>query len=295
MRAEQVTDPIAYHGEGPVWAASWGTAAEGVTAGGGLRWVDMLAGDVLSLRADGTVDRTHVGDVAAALRPRAGGGAVVAVERGFALISPEGELTTLPELWGADAGIRMNEGGCDPDGRFHCGTMAYAKTPGAANLYRLAPGPDGGAGEVDVVLTGATTSNGLEWSADGTRAYYNDTPTRQVAVFDYSREEGLTNRRVLVDVLNGEGKPDVHIAAPCENEADLVRTRDALRALPVDADARIVVSWEPAIALETSWRTFAAQWQAFCYPGTDDVTICPLDERWVLCYHHWEAFSFTAR
>ena len=120
MRAEQVTDPIAYHGEGPVWAASWGSAAEGVTAGGGLRWVDMLAGDVLSLRTDGTVDRTHVGDVAAALRPRAGGGAVVAVERGFALISPEGELTTLPELWGADAGIRMNEGGCDPDGRFHC-------------------------------------------------------------------------------------------------------------------------------------------------------------------------------
>ena len=102
----------------------------------------------------------------------------------------------------------MNEGGCDPDGRFHCGTMAYAKTPGAANLYRLAPGPDGGAGEVDVVLTGATTSNGLEWSPDGTRAYYNDTPTRQVAVFDYSREEGLTNRRVLVDVLDGEGKPD---------------------------------------------------------------------------------------
>ncbi|OOL26748.1 gluconolactonase, partial [Rhodococcus rhodochrous] len=55
MRAEQVTDPITYHGEGPVWAASWGSAAEGVTAGGGLRWVDMLAGDVLSLRADGTV------------------------------------------------------------------------------------------------------------------------------------------------------------------------------------------------------------------------------------------------
>jgi hypothetical protein len=94
---------------------------------------------------------------------------------------------------------------------------------------------------------------------------------------------------------HGEGKPDVHIAAPCENEADLVRTRDALGALPIDADARIVVSWEPAIALETSWRTFAAQWQAFCYPGTDDVTISPLDERWVLCYHHWEAFSFTAR
>ncbi len=99
MRAEQVTDPIAYHGEGPVWAEHWGTAASGLAAGGGLRWVDMLAGDVLSLRADGAVERTHVGDVAAAVRPRAGGGAVLAVERGFALMSPEGELTTLPELW----------------------------------------------------------------------------------------------------------------------------------------------------------------------------------------------------
>lgn len=208
MRAEQITDPIAYHGEGPVWAEHWGTAAEGIAAGGGLRWVDMLAGDVLSLRPDGGVDRTHVGDVAAALRPRAGGGAVVAVERGFALVSPEGELTTLPELWGPEAGLRMNEGGCDPDGRFHCGSMAYAKTPGAASLHRLSPGPDGGAGDVDVVLTGVTTSNGLAWSPDGSRAYYNDTPTRQVAVFDYSREEGLTNRRVLTDVLDGEGKPD---------------------------------------------------------------------------------------
>ncbi|MFF5522587.1 hypothetical protein [Streptomyces coeruleorubidus] len=55
MRVEQVTDPIVYHGEGPVWSRRWG----------GLRWVDMLAGDVLSLADDGTVTRRHVGDVAA--------------------------------------------------------------------------------------------------------------------------------------------------------------------------------------------------------------------------------------
>ena len=40
MLAEQVTDPIAYHAEGPVWSTRWG----------GLRWVDMLAGDALFLR-----------------------------------------------------------------------------------------------------------------------------------------------------------------------------------------------------------------------------------------------------
>ncbi len=128
MRAEQVTDPVAYHGEGPVWSDRWG----------GLRFVDMLAGDVLSLRPDGTVERRHVGTVAAALRPRASGGAVLGVERGFALEERDGTLQVHPELW-ADTGVRMNEGGCDPDGRFYCGSMAYDKTPGAAALYRMDP------------------------------------------------------------------------------------------------------------------------------------------------------------
>ena len=94
---------------------------------------------------------------------------------------------------------------------------------------------------------------------------------------------------------HGEGKPDVHIAAPCENAADVERTRDRLSDLPIGADERIVVSWDTAVALETSWHTFTTHWEAFCYPSSDDVTISPLDERWVLCYHHWEAFSFTAR
>lgn len=55
MRAEQVTDRIVYHGEGPVCSTRWG----------GLRWVNMLAGDALSLAADGTVGRRHVAPVAA--------------------------------------------------------------------------------------------------------------------------------------------------------------------------------------------------------------------------------------
>jgi sugar lactone lactonase YvrE len=68
-----VTDPVAYHGEGPVWSPRWG----------GLRWVDMLAGDVLSLDADRTVGRRHVSEVVAALRPRRLGGAVLGIDRGF--------------------------------------------------------------------------------------------------------------------------------------------------------------------------------------------------------------------
>jgi sugar lactone lactonase YvrE len=193
VRAEQLTDPVAYHGEGPVWSSRWG----------GLRWVDMLAGDVLSLRPDGSVDRRHVGAIAAALRPRRDGGAVIGVEHGFALEAPDGTLTTLGELWRADAGLRMNDGGCDPDGRFYCGSMAYDRTAGAAALFRLDPD-----GSTHVVLDGVTISNGLEWSPDGSRAYYNDTETYRVDVFDYDRDAGLVNRRPFAQVATDDGRPD---------------------------------------------------------------------------------------
>jgi sugar lactone lactonase YvrE len=191
VRAEQLTDPVAHHGEGPVWSAGWG----------GLRWVDMEAGDVLSLDADGGIARRHVGRVAAALRPRRGGGAVLAVERGFALEEPDGAVRPLPPVW-EDAGVRMNDGGCDPDGRFYCGSMAYDQRAGAGSLYRLDPD-----GSVTTVLTGVTVSNGLEWSPDGSLAYYNDTATHRVDVFDYDRATGLTGRRPFAEIPEG-GMPD---------------------------------------------------------------------------------------
>ncbi|TFV70277.1 SMP-30/gluconolactonase/LRE family protein [Blastococcus sp. CT_GayMR19] len=191
MRAEQVTGPVAYHGEGPVWSPRWG----------GLRWVDMLAGDILSLDESGSVRRHHVGTIAAAVRPRAGGGAVIAVERGFALEDPDGTVTALDPVWDDDS-VRMNEGGCDPDGRFWCGSMAYDKRAGAAALYRL--DPDGSAHRV---LDGVTISNGLDWSPDGSIAYYDDTATGRVDVFDYDPAAGLTGRRPFVELTRGE-RPD---------------------------------------------------------------------------------------
>lgn len=191
MHADQLTDPIAHHAEGPVWADAWG----------GLRWVDMLAGDVLSLRPDGGVDRRHVAPVVAALRPRKAGGAVLAVERGFALEDAAGTVQVLDPLW--DGPVRMNEGGCDPDGRFWCGSMAYDQTEGAASVYRLDPD-----GSVHRMWGDVTISNGIAWTPDGSRAYYVDTPTGRVDVFDYSIASGLTDRRPWVTFPEGAGSPD---------------------------------------------------------------------------------------
>lgn len=191
---EQVTDPVAYHGEGPVWS----------TSSGGLRFVDMLAGDVLSLETStGRVHRHHVSSVVAAIRPRRSGGVVLAVERGFAFADNDlSQLRTLPPLW-SDPGVRMNEGGCDPDGRFYCGSMAYDENPGAGALYRLDPD-----GRVEVVLRGVTISNGLAWSPDGATAYYVDSSTQSIDAFDYSLRTGLVNRRQLVRIPEVAGAPD---------------------------------------------------------------------------------------
>ncbi|GAA3742416.1 sugar lactone lactonase YvrE [Spinactinospora alkalitolerans] len=195
MAVEQVTPPVADHGEGPVWCADEGR----------LRWVDMLAGDVLALDpGSGEIERTHVAEVAAALRPRIGGGFVVAVERGFALWEPgEPRPRLLPEVW-ADPSVRMNEGGCDPRGRFYCGSMAYDAAPGRGALHRLDPD-----GTVTTVLEGVTISNGLAWTPDGRRAYYVDTPTRRVDVFGVDPGTGdLVGREPVVEVPAGSGSPD---------------------------------------------------------------------------------------
>ncbi len=145
--AEQITDPVAEHGEGPVWSSSWG----------GLRFVDMLVGDVLHLDPDtGGVSRWNVGKVAAALRPRQSGGAVIATEREFVVCDEmNGPVRSLGAVFANDV-IRFNDGACDPAGNFLCGTMAYDETPGAGTLYRLRVD-----GTVETVLTDVTISNGL--------------------------------------------------------------------------------------------------------------------------------------
>lgn len=57
----------------------------------------------------------------------------------------------------------------------------------------------------------------------------------------------------------------------------------------------VVVSWSRECALRTSWQIFTEHWSDFCYPSSDDVTVWPDSERWVLFYHHEEQFEFIQR
>ncbi len=192
--ATQLTAPLAEHGEGPVWFPDTGQ----------LRFVDMLAGDIVTIDADGAlVERRSVGTVAAAFRPRDEGGLVIAVERGFALLSPEGELTTLPEVW-SDPTVRMNDGACDTQGRFLCGSMAYDAAAGRGSLHRLELD-----GSTTTVLDGVTISNGLAFSPYGSSAVFIDSMTQQVRRYHLPADDGRwLDYDVVVDIDPAVGTPD---------------------------------------------------------------------------------------
>lgn len=194
MRAANLTGPVSHHGEGPVWSESWG----------GLRFVDLTAGDLLTLEAGGaSVRRLHIGSpVAGFVRPRANGGYIVATRRGLGLSdAPDAAPTRTVELW-SDPGVRMNDGTTDPQGRLYAGSMSYAEETGAAKLYSV--GTDLAA---SVVLENVTISNGIAFSPDGSLCYYTDTPTGRIDVFD-NVDGVLVDRRPFVTIDEATGYPD---------------------------------------------------------------------------------------
>ncbi|MYS81078.1 SMP-30/gluconolactonase/LRE family protein [Streptomyces sp. SID5474] len=199
MGARRFTEVVTDHGEGPAWLDRWGLCV-----------LDMLVGDLVLIDASGTVSRrANVGPVVAAVRERRGGGLVVGVERGFAMLDEDLSVTESIECW-TDPSVRMNDGGCDPQGRFWCGSMAYDLTPGAGALWRL--DPDRATG---LLVPDVGCSNGLAWTRDGSRAYHVDSLTNRVDVLEFAADGTIASRSPFLDVT-GEGFPD-GIAVDREN------------------------------------------------------------------------------
>jgi sugar lactone lactonase YvrE len=164
-----------------------------------LLWVDILGRQLHrgTLAADGSLDHVvtisldrHVGAVA----PAVGGGYVVAAGPGFLFVDEDESVRELAQPEGHRTDVRMNDGACDPQGRFWAGTMAYDESPGGGTLYRLELD-----GSCTTVLTGLTISNGIGWSRDGETMYLNDSGTGCVEKFRFDGATGaITNRRTLV-------------------------------------------------------------------------------------------------
>lgn len=179
-------------GESPVWHHDR------------LWWVDIMGGALHSLDpATGlTTSRFFGHDVSCAV-PCRDGRWLIAQTRSLSHLDWETgalELAAEAELPSPD--MRFNDGKCDPHGRFWVGTMDPQMRTGISSLYCFEAG-----GALRPVIEGATISNGLAWSADGTRFYYLDSMRKDVQVFEM---DGTTvkSRGVLADFGGFEGIPD---------------------------------------------------------------------------------------
>ncbi|MBR8743187.1 SMP-30/gluconolactonase/LRE family protein [Nocardiopsis sp. MG754419] len=127
---------------------------------------------------------------------------VAAAGTGIALLGVDGVQRWLarPED-GAATPMRMNDGCCDPRGRFWAGSMAYDGTPGAGSVYRADPD-----GAVTRVLDGYTIPNGPAFTADGARMYLADSAAGRIDSYEVTSAGELGARRLFAQVE--EGNPD---------------------------------------------------------------------------------------
>ncbi|MGH2819737.1 MAG: SMP-30/gluconolactonase/LRE family protein [Actinomycetota bacterium] len=195
LAADLLFDAGAVLGEGPVWDARLGA----------LVWVD-IERHLVHVTSPNGADRTFdAGQRVGVAVPRAGGGLVLAVQDGFSTLDLEtGAVESVAAVEAELDRNRMNDGKCDPVGRFWAGTMSIDDLPQRGALYRLDTDRS-----VTSVVEGVTISNGLAWSADSRTMYFIDTPTQRVDAFDFDPAGGsVSNRRTVVEIAPEDGSPD---------------------------------------------------------------------------------------
>ena len=197
VTVEPVGDVTAVLGEGPYWRPEDEV----------LLWLDIPRGLLHMTRVQVGETITVELDEASAVFPAVGGGILTAGGRHLKL-----RATRPGEGWAgriiAEAphgnGIRFNDAAVDPAGRVWVGSMDINESEPLGTLYRLDSGR-----RLTPVAKGATVSNGIGWSPDGTRMYYNDSPMRRIDMFDYDQATGEAfQRRVFADLSGVKGFPD---------------------------------------------------------------------------------------
>lgn len=197
VTAEPVGDVTAVLGEGPYWRPE----------DEALLWVDVARGLLHMTRVQLGETITIELDPVSAAFPAVGGGIVTAGGHRLTLRATrpgEGWAgRTIAEAPARD-GVQFNDAAVDPAGRVWVGSMDIKEKDPLGTLYRLDTG-----GALTPVVKGATVSNGIGWSPDGTRMYYNDSPLRRIDMFDYDQATGEAfGGRMFADLSGADGFPD---------------------------------------------------------------------------------------
>jgi sugar lactone lactonase YvrE len=168
-----------------------------------LHWVDIPAGMVLSGRiAEGTIvetGRVLLGESVGAVAIAEDGGLLIAAEKGLATIDESGAVHRGPPLLSAARNTRLNDGACDPAGRYLVGSLAPDATAADQVLLQVETN-----GFVTVLRSDIGLSNGIAWSPSGDAVYHVDTTARTVSSAAYDPPSGRVGPwRILFTVDDG--------------------------------------------------------------------------------------------
>jgi sugar lactone lactonase YvrE len=189
MKLELLLDAKATLGEGPVWDSKTQT----------LYWIDVLEKKIYA----GIELFTQLDDFIGCFALCKNGNLILGMRASFVELEPDLSRQTVLAAVSESAANRINDGKCDPAGRFIAGSMDMNETNPTGSLYSF----DGK--QVTQLFSGVTISNGLTWSPDHTIFYYIDTPTHEVKAFDYDLATGrIANPRTAIQVPASLGWPD---------------------------------------------------------------------------------------
>lgn len=129
-------------------------------------------------------------------------------------------------------GDRFNDGKAGPDGAFYLGTSAV---DGNGAFYRLKDGV------LTELFEGVACSNGLDWTHDGKKMYYIDTPRQMIEIFDFDvNNSTLSNRRKFMDIPKDWGLPD---GMTLDSDGNLwVALWDGTCVIQIDKDTKEIIN-----------------------------------------------------
>jgi len=183
-------------GEGPLWDDRHER----------LLWVDINAGVVHSGRFDGgavvATAQLRFAETVGAVVGSADGQLLVAAARDVYRIDRDAGRERLASLIPAERHSRLNDGACDPAGRFLVGSLALDGRHREECLYRV-----GHDRSVTIVDDDLSLSNGLAWSPDGSVMYSIDTTPGAVWARPYDAASGEWGTRAALRHLAG-ASPD---------------------------------------------------------------------------------------
>ncbi|WP_287939483.1 SMP-30/gluconolactonase/LRE family protein [Sphingopyxis sp.] len=190
-------DAQALLGESPRWHAPEAR----------LYWVDIDAHRIHRTDpATGATETMQLDQPVGCVAPRVGGGLVMGLKDGCALIDAWGEDLRAfgPAVLAGIAEQRFNDGCVDAAGRFWVGSVTRDKSNPGAMLFRLDPD-----GALTPMLGGLLTSNGAAFSPDGRTFYHADTPTHALHAYAVDPATGaLGDGRLFHQFEQGKGRPD---------------------------------------------------------------------------------------